>query len=502
MEPVDYLSGLRRRWWVVVAAVLIGILVGWVTRSVPLGTPGPKRYEASAAVLGSSNPDVTNLATLSTLTTVGPVPRLAAQKVHYSGDPRDLADQVDAPGDQGSGILWITATASTPAEAKRLANVFANELVKYTVVDENQRALAETRWLQSQMQRLSNQIDVLDKQIGIDSAADSLLVARRNAMIQAYGALVTRYQQVTAGSFEPSSLSVIQRAALGTRVTSPSGFLGALSLTWRLVVAGILGLVLGLILALVLERVDRRIRTREGAERSFGLPVLAEISDGRGTPIVGRSGKVTPAEPLPLLGALLEEGTARLAGDLGNGNGHRRPQTILVTSPTSGEGKSSVVARLATTYASEGKRVLVVSSDFRGGGIDRQFGVSNEHGLSDALLAQEEEPALERYIVSTKVPNVWLLPSGRPPMNRGSALASDRMRRILDDARSEVDVVLVDAAPILMNGDAPHLLRDMDSVLVVVRTGKTTTDEAKRAADILARLDAPVAGVALSGARG
>ena len=501
MEPVDYVGGLRRRWWVIAAAVILGVLVGWLTRSVQLGTPGPRRYEASAAILGSSDVNQTNLATLSALTTVGPVPRLAAHKLHYQGDPRDLADQIDASGDQGSGILWITGTASTPIEAKHLANVFASELVKYTVVDQNQRALAETRWLQNQMQRLSNQIDVLDKQIGTASAADSLIVARRNSMIQAYGALVTRYQQVTAGSFEPSGLSVIQRADAGTQVTSSNGFLGHVSLTFRLVVAGILGLVLGLILALVLERVDRRIRTREAAERSFGLPVLAEISDGR-TAVVKRNGRLSSTEGLPLLGALLEEGTARLAGDFGNGNGRRRSQMILVTSPTSAESKSSVVARLATTYASEGKRVLILSSDFRGNGIDRQFGVSSEHGLSDALLVPGGEGgSLERYVVSTKVPNVWVLPSGRPPMTGGIALASDRMRRIMDEARSEVDVVLVDAAPVLVNGDAPHLLREIDSVLLVARAGKTTTDEAKRTAEVLARLDAPVAGVALSGAK-
>jgi capsular exopolysaccharide synthesis family protein len=265
-------------------------------------------------------------------------------------------------------------------------------------------------------------------------------------------------------------------------------------------VGGLLGLVLGLILALVLERFDRRIRTREGAERSFGLPVLAEIPTSRRSdrvPLVKRNGKVSSgAEPLPLLGALLEDGAS-----VGNGNGQPGAQSILVTSPTSAEGKTQVVARLARTYAEEGKKVLVLSSDFRGPGVHRQFGIQNEHGLSDALLAGEEESSLRPFIVPTPLNNVWVVPSGHPPAN-GSILGTERMRHILEEARSHVDVVLVDAAPVLANGDGPHLLREIDSVLVVARAGKTTTDDARRTAAILARLDAPVAGVALSGAMG
>jgi capsular exopolysaccharide synthesis family protein len=505
MEQIDYLSGLRRRWWVLVAAVMLGVFAGWATRSVSFGPTGPKRYEASAVILGSSDPNVTNLSTLSVLTTVGPVPRRVAHKLHYPDSPLDLAAKISTSPDQGSGVMWITAQSSTPTGAQQLANAFANQLVAYSIQGRNERSLADARWLRNQMNRLSNQIRQLEGRIASASPAEaSLFTAQRDAKIQAYGALVTQYQQVTAGSFEPSSLQVIQRAGSASPVTQEGLFKGV-SFSWRLTAGGILGFVLGLILALVIERFDRRIRTRDAAERSFGLPVLAEIPAGRRdrTPVVKRNGKVSSAaQPLPLLSAILEEGTSRLSGDRGNGSGRHRSQAILVTSPASGDGTSNVVARLATTFASDGKTVLVVSCDFRGSGVHRQFGVSNEHGLSDALSADEGQAFLKRYAVTTAVPNVWIVPSGRPPGNGGSVLGTERMRRILEEARSEVDVVLIEAAPVLADGDAAHLLRTIDSVLLVARTGKTTAEEARRTADILARLDAPVAGIALNGAGG
>jgi capsular exopolysaccharide synthesis family protein len=163
------------------------------------------------------------------------------------------------------------------------------------------------------------------------------------------------------------------------------------------------------------------------------------------------------------------------------------------------EGKTSVVARLAMAYSENGKKVLVLSCDFRRPEVHRLFGVSNQPGLSDALMSNDRRGILEYYAQRTALGNLRVVPSGRIPRNPGRLLGSERMRQILEEARSEADIVIVDSTPVLANGDVAYLLREVDSVLVVARTGRTTVDEAKRTAEILGRLGAPVAGVALNG---
>jgi capsular exopolysaccharide synthesis family protein len=506
VEPIDYLSGLRRRAWIIIGMVGVGILVGWLTRSIALGTSTPKEYEAGAAVLGSTDPTVTNLSTLSALTTIGPVPGRVAKDMKYQGDPADLAGDISTSPDQGSGVLWIIARAPTPGQAESLSNTFARELVRYVVESRAKGSLAQAKWLRGQMNRLAQDITELDAKIGTASPASAgLLTAERDAKIQNYGFLVGQYQQVTAASFEPSSIQIIQKARANP-VTTTSALLGSVTLTKRLAVAGALGLLAGLVLALVLERFDTRIRTRGGAERSFGLPVLAEIPPlRRGTrgAIVKANGELARgAQPLRLLGALLVQGGSTHIGLADNGNGRRPAQSILVTSASAAEGKTSVVARLAMAYSENGKRVLVLSCDFRRPDVHRLFGVSNQPGLSDALTSSDQQGFLEHYAQSTALRNVKVVPSGPIPANPGRLLNSKRMRQILEEAREAADVVLVDTTPLLANGDAAYLLQEVDCVLVVARTGSTTVEEAKRIAEVLGRLDAPVAGVALNGNKG
>ena len=124
--------------------------------------------------------------------------------------------------------------------------------------------------------------------------------------------------------------------------------------------------------------------------------------------------------------------------------------------------------------------------------------VPDQPGLADALVSGNGSSLLQPYAQSTPLANLKVIPSGQPTDNPNSLIGSERMLRILDEARQAADIVLVDAAPLLAGGDAAYLLPEMDAVLLVARTGKTTVDEAERTAELLERLDAPVAGVALT----
>jgi capsular exopolysaccharide synthesis family protein len=500
VEQGDYVGAFRRRWWVVVAAIAMGALGAWLTRSTE--PPLPTGYQAGAAILGSSDTGTTNLFTISALAKLGEVPRRVAKALDYQGDPTDLANQITTDPQQDSGILWIVATAEDPTRAEELANTFARQLVRWHAAGRTRSSLDEAQRLDELLDRLARDTRELDTQIASGVAPDvALLTAERDANVRLYGFLVERYQQVSAAALEPSPLSIVQRARAGPVQVDP-GFLTSITPATRTIVGGALGLLAGLALVLILERLDRRIRTRAVAERSFRLPVLVEIPPvprrGRRT-IVEDNGRVSPGvEPFHLLGAILAQSMAPSPGPPGDGHASRPSRTILVTSPGSAQGKSRVVGSLAAAYAETGKKVLVLSCDFRHPVVHRFFKVPNDQGLSDALSSGNGRGLLESVAKSTGLSNLKVVPSGSSIANPSALLSSERMGRALEEARQAADVVLLDTPAMLTDGDAAYLVDDVDSVLVVARTGKTTLDEAERTAEILERLEAPVAGVALT----
>jgi capsular exopolysaccharide synthesis family protein len=499
VERVDYLGGLRRRWFIIVAAIAVGMLGAWLTRSVGPSTSG--RFEAGTPILGSTDPEITNLATLSALTTLGEVPRRAAESLNYQGDPEDLAKRVAASPDQGIGILWIQADGSTAQQAERVANTFARELVEW--VDEGRNSSTEktAERLQEQMDQQKDDIAELEDRIASANAQEvATLTAQRDAAIQQYSLLLSQHLAAAEDAVAPSPLNILQPASAAP--IEGDQLLGPLSTAGRLAVGGALGLLAGLALALVLERFDRRIRTRAGAEHSFRLPVLAEIPSLRRRErraIVDEDGRVSPTlQPFRLLAAQLGPGGGS-SGPPG-GNGHRAPpgQLLLVTSPGPAEGKSRVVGSLAASYAESGRKVLVVSCDLRRPLVHKLLRAPDQPGLSDTLTSGNGSGLLQPVAQSTPLPNLKVIPSGPPTENPNRLISSDRMLRVLDEARQAADVVLVDAAPLLAGGEAASLLSEVDAVLLVARAGRTTVDEAERTAELLERLDAPVAGVALT----
>jgi succinoglycan biosynthesis transport protein ExoP len=284
--------------------------------------------------------------------------------------------------------------------------------------------------------------------------------------------------------------------------------------------AGVLGLLVGVGIVLLLERIDTKIRTKRAAEQHFSLPVLAEIPrlpwrDGHRVTVTAAE---EPRSALADSFRLLEAGVSRLALD-GERRGQKQPderaipgakeespprepsrsRTILVTSAGPGEGKTLVVANLAATYAELGKKVIVLSCDFRRPRIHRLFGVPNDRGLSEALEAGNGSPVLRGHVRSTSLANVQVVPSGATPESAGELLTSRNMRHALGEARQEADIVLLDTPPILATSDASHLFPQVDTVLVVARVGKTTAEVAERSSELLRRMRAPVVGVALNG---
>jgi len=509
MNPIEYLRALRRRWTIVVASGVLAVVAAGLLSLGNVG-PAPQSYEASTMLLKlgfSGSPlDVISLETVATLATVGEVPDRAAAKIGYEGDPSDLASQVSAEVPEGrSGLISITGTSTEPMEAKLLAETFAAELIGYFDERKTELFLQESESVVREMEELREEAADVEARIA-RSAPDeeALLIAERDALIRRYGLMYERYRQLAADPAATGSFTVISDAdpkpAASEGISAPRT-----PVSW-MVVAGLLGLLVGAGVALFLDRFDTRIRTREAAEKHFALPVLTEIplmrKGLRGQLEVSVTNPKSPAaESFRLLGTGLMHGM-QPNGDGGAHAAQREkdgPETIVVTSAGPNEGKTTVVANLAATFGELGKKVLILSCDFRRPKVHRLLGVPNDAGLAEALRDSNGAAVLDGHVHQTGLPGVSMVPSGAAPDKPAELLGSGNMRRVLEEARKLADVVLVDTAPILVANDAMHLLAGPARVLVVARAGKTDAEQAERTSELLERVGATVVGVALNG---
>jgi non-specific protein-tyrosine kinase len=173
-------------------------------------------------------------------------------------------------------------------------------------------------------------------------------------------------------------------------------------------------------------------------------------------------------------------------------------QTVGVTSPGAGEGKSTTIANLGIALAENGRRVVLVDADLRRPALHELFGLPNREGLSN-LVTLGEQAALP--LQETGTPGLRLLPSGPVPPNPLEVLGSRRLEHALSLVRAQADLVLVDTPPAAVLADAALLAPQLDGMLLVVSAGHTRRDLARRAKEQLERAGSNVLGVVLINVR-
>lgn len=172
--------------------------------------------------------------------------------------------------------------------------------------------------------------------------------------------------------------------------------------------------------------------------------------------------------------------------------------TLLVTSSAADEGKSVLLANLATAFAQGGNKTILVDADLRKPSQHDIWGVSSERGLTTMIL---EDAALSTPpLVNTEVPNLQVLPAGPLPPNAADVLSSQRMTEIIGLLKARANYVLFDSPPVLAATDAALLGSKLDGVLLVVRAGHTRRDQAARARQTLERVHVRIVGAVLSDA--
>jgi len=394
-------------------------------------------------------------------------------------------------------------------EAARVAFQTANRQER-SIVDELDRVKTENRELSGAAVEFSNlQIEIATKRELLDELlrkqSETDVTSRLQATRESNVRVVDR-ALVPGGAFRPS----LQR-----------------SLTLGLG-GGALG---GVALVFLLFYMDRTIKSGEEIERQLEMPVLATIPDvsaGRGSGLLRRygyggtssraygygygygakkrrrgAGAETEGDDAVLQIELLPHDRPRLAV----AEAYRTLRTALllstaeelravaVTSAVPGEGKTSTAANLAVVLAQLPKRVLLVDGDLRKPRLHQLFRGSNRAGLVNFLTHTAE---VEQVVFQSKVPNLWIVPSGPVPPNPSELIASERMGEFVDWARRRFEMVVFDSAPTLAVTDAILLGKRTDGVVLCLRAGYVQRRDARSCRDRLRQSEVRVLGAVLN----
>jgi Mrp family chromosome partitioning ATPase len=279
------------------------------------------------------------------------------------------------------------------------------------------------------------------------------------------------------------------------------------------IMAAAIGVVLGAIYAFLREKLDTRLHSYREVSEIVNLPVVGRIP-------------VIPPQALqkgPLVVVTEAEGRAAeslraLRGNIEFVSLGAENRVLMVVSAQKGEGKSLVIANLATTLALSGKKVVLVDADLRRPRVHALFGAPNTKGVSSVIagIAKLDEslqvmspagtvrvrmggngdrpkPGADNYGDESLL---WLLTSGPIPPNPGEMVASQRFHDLVTALGAmSFDYVLIDSPAFMSVGDTTALARSVDGILVVVNMSKTRRPILEEARDSLDLLAAPRLGV-------
>ena len=261
--------------------------------------------------------------------------------------------------------------------------------------------------------------------------------------------------------------------------------------------SAVLSLVGAIALAFLIDFLNNRLKTPEEVEQYLRVPNLAVVPLFSYTEDKARNNRRGPQLPKPdaetnSIPALSPRGHPRELVGASNpysvhGEAYRTlrtgillsragapPKVILMTSTTSGEGKTVTATNTAVLFAHTGAKVLLIDADLRRPRCHRVFGIDKEPGLTEVLTGRRD---VFEMIRPTAVDGLSMLTSGSLPPNPTELLGSDKMKQILTPVAGSFDFVVIDSPPILPVSDSILLSTIVDGVVVIVNSAKTAKQQ-------------------------
>jgi capsular exopolysaccharide synthesis family protein len=417
------------------------------------------------------------------------------------------------PGD--GGIQLIRSLRTQEAE---LAQEYAGAAVKYgannpRLVQTQQQLDAVRAQMHAELQRISkraensyiyaknNEESIRQQFVKQQSAANEMADSTVHLQVLAQEAASNR-------TLYENLFSKLQTASLasGVRATRidiadqarPAGTAAVPNyLKYLSLIAGI-GMFFGISSAFLRESLDETVRRPRDIQAVVGLRMLGYVPR-MGTKslltVSGGDSKLIDAPKAPFSEAFRAIRTSILRVIPSNG-----PRTLLVTSAAGRDGKTTAVYNLGVAFAQQGARVLLLDCDLRNPDLHRLFGCAISPGVSDL-----EDPVTEAEVLGvvrhTALPNLYMLPAGRPPAFPAEFFESKTFDALLRVCAADYDFVLIDSPPILSVTDTSIIASKVGGTIAVIRSRNTTQSVLSSLIDSLHHASTPVLGVLLNDVR-
>ena len=411
-----------------------------------------------------------------------------------------------------------TDVATMEGEYRKLAQTFKPE---YPRIQRLAEAIAETkRQLRTEIKNVIDSLDTdyraaVQNERGVEKAlveqrglaqkvSDQMAqynLFRRDVDTsrELYTALMTRLKETQiSAALLTSNVSIVDRAQVPMSPAKPRKAL-------NLLIATVIGLAGGIGLAFLFDYLDTSIRSAREVESLLRVPVLGLVP-GQASLETRRSRRRALAEgketgPFALVAhrdmtSVLSEAFRNVRTSLLYSSPDQPPRALMVTSLQSEDGKTSLANNLAIALAQLGAgEVLIVDADMRRPNLHELLEVDQAPGLSTFLTGQAE---LTQIILPTRIPNLYVIPAGRIPVNPAELMASRRLGLALDVLRERFAHVIFDTPPLFGVSDAATLAPRLDGVVLVLRHGRAGRDGARRAVQLLSSVRARILGVVLN----
>ena len=374
-------------------------------------------------------------------------------------------------------LLKVTVEGISPelvaAVADTLPEVFITDINSVQTI-----RFAESKAnLERQLNELSKQVEL--QQVAVDNIGeaktpdDALRLGQlQNELSQSknsYANILRSYEELRLTEVQSvDSIVVVEKARIPGGAIRPRTMVNTL-------LAAIVGAMLALGIVFLIEYLDDRIKTPQDLLNILNTPILGTIAR---LPQQGKRLKqdlqanrqaslITSHEPRHPI----TEAYRSLRTNLQFSSVDETLRSVLVTSATPGEGKTTTAANLAVVFAQAGNSVILVDADIRKPRQHKIFDLPKSPGLTEVMVSNNTPTSF--FLRETQVPNLRILTSGKDAPNPAELLGSNRMKQLLQELQQEADFLVVDAPPLLAVTDAQVLANNVNGVLLVVNTEKT-----------------------------
>ncbi len=529
IELRTILPALRRRWWLLLALPLLlgGLAYGVSRLQQPIyrattSLAIDQAIEANALKFSEIEAITQLIRTNADLAIRQPILEQVVQTLALPQSWQQLQARVRATPMENSQVLEISAEAATGEEAAIIANHVAQQLVLFNVANSDQRnreaqsALAQSRLieLEEQLYAGQQQLDMLKNLQANTMAGDAEIalwrlwlnpiggvnpldptgertrqlneeISRLERLMIDWERNYDRWKLTLQENRSFKSLTIVEPAEASATPIWPRPFI-------NLILASGMGLALALGIISLLEHFDNTLKLSDTLAPLVQAPVLGAIrrlKNGNNPKLLLYQDDPSPIfEDYRVLHSKMQLMCTKL------------PKTILITSPSYGEGRSLTTANLGIVAAQFGYRTIIVDADWARSSQHRLFQIPGNKGLQQ-LLFTPGEPTIPLWTID-RLPNLTVLTSGQSndsgESSNGAATEwwrAKRLSQVLAQLTAHADLILIDGPALLTSAEGALLAGQVDGVILLVEANHTRQAALKESCFALDQAQANLLGI-------